>query len=191
MSVTPVCIEAGVSSVDVDINSTFMLFVAHSVCRGLHPGNSTNCTVLFNKLHLQNCQNRNTNLISKIFKFLKSCYFFFAAVLIQVAKTLSDCALVVVDEASRIYPIHRLASSPSRCDWLCVTEAAGYFPPVVYMATGFLFLTLCCSDLALKRRTSSPTVSEDSSTPKTPLRESAWAIRCQLPVTVWMLTLSS
>lgn len=113
-----------------------MLFVTLSVCRGLYPGNVTNCTVfeifsdsdfiqqvapleLPKQEHKSNLQN------------------------IQVSKIMSSC-----------------------CDWLCVVEAAGYFPPVVYMATGFLFLTLCCSDLALKWRTSFPTVSEDSSTPK-------------------------
>lgn len=152
-----------------------MLSVSHSVCRGLYPGNITNCTVfetfsnsdftqqvapleLSKQEHKSNLQNIQVSKIIKLF--------FFTAVLIQVAKTLSNCALVVVDDVSRIYPIYRLASSPSCCDWLCVMEATGYFPPVVYMATGFLFLTLCCSDLALKRRTSSPTVSEDSSTPK-------------------------
>lgn len=152
----------------MDINGTFMLFVAHSVC---HPSTIKQyklyCFIqqvapseLSKQEHKSNLQDIQVSKIMLLF--FRCC-------------TDSSCknTLVVVDEASRIYPIHRLASSPSCCDWLCVTEAAGYFPPVVYMAIGFLFLTLCCSDLALKRRTSSPTVSEDSSTPKTPLRESA------------------
>lgn len=151
-----------------------MLFVSHSVCGGLYPGNITDCTVfetfsnsdfiqqvapfqLSKPEHKSNLENIQVSKIMLLFS---------AAILIQVAKKLLNCARVVVDEALRIYPIYRLTSSPSCCDWLCVMEAAGYFPPVVYMATGFLFLTLCCSDLALKRRSSSPTVSEDSSTPK-------------------------